>query len=160
MQDEVAVINVSVTNFFTPFPWYDENSNPGFVKSGFNQDNVRAQLTAATAHVTQGTAESPTNIKVTGPVTLKFRITTPLLYPIGIGFRTGDLGASSDPQSTPKAIGAVPRESIVFGQDDAGYWVQFDDLHVDNTHWKYYIIAQDSYGNIGVIDPEIEDDPS
>lgn len=155
---ELAIIHINPGTYHGIFPWEKErdmNRQPTYLPGN-------AQVIQETEHVKQGT-DGEKNIKVTGPASLRFRITMSGVYPIGIGFKRAHGNPNGESGSTLESFKAVPRESLKFGKDegapDVNYWVQFDDTHVDSFHWKYFIITQDNWGNLAVIDPEIENDP-
>ncbi len=110
------------------------------------------------------------NIKVRGAVALKFTFpqTSPdhpelaAFYPVG-------LSCSREENNANAAIDAdsLPREFIRFGSDprpgggpDIPY-VQLLDLFTARGqagNFKYYIIIQSNFGEVGIIDPDIENE--
>lgn len=113
------------------------------------------------------------NLIISGPVNLKFSFPTastdvpalPMVYPVGLSFYSEDPTVGSGAAS---AILSLPRNGVTYGVDSAASgstnpipFVQVQDTFSkgpsgDGPNWKYYIIIQDNFGSIGVIDPDIE----
>ncbi len=114
------------------------------------------------------------NLHVKDDVRIKFAFVDnsggiPAFYPIGIGYWREGAGANGLRQ-----IASLPREDIQMGTDranppgsspDVPYLILHDtrvekdqQTNDKKAAWKYFLIVQDNWGKIGVIDPDIEND--
>jgi plastocyanin len=153
MPTDIAIVTIAYSNFNSIFKWELDSNTHAVYATGVTATLLDDGPPAVTAVRDEAGNAS---LRVTGPATIRFRLITPGVYPVGLAFKKAHGDASES--STPASMTAMPRDRITFGHDGVGHYVQFFDADTDSLHWDYYIMVQDNWGNFAVIDPEVENE--
>jgi hypothetical protein len=171
---DIATIDVTISDF-KPIFGLNATTNQCAESLG--------TLTLRTADVPKGSRQLPLvtqdanhNLHIHGDVVLQFVFAQRTdesppyakYYPLGIGCR---LEHDTQFGGMPADLGSLPREDVVLGNQPASGGPPVPYLRLHNTwtrvpaqgsseqvSWKYFILFQDNDGNVGAIDPDIEND--
>jgi hypothetical protein len=172
---EIATIDVTITDFkpfYGPGAQLPPSQSTGTMKLRL-AEVPKGKGKDALPLVTQDTAD---NLIIHGDVVLQFVFAQrtdesppyATYYPLGIGCR---LKADTQFGGMPADLSSLPREDVVLGEAPAPGGPPVPHLRLHNTWtrvpaqgsnqtvgWKYFILFQDNEGNVGAIDPDIEND--
>lgn len=164
-----TLVNITVN---IPEPWWDPGAKwKAIFGTGIpiGTPTALTEFTFASDNPLVTIGDNGKDLHVKGDVTIRFVFPQmagdlPAFYPIGIGFYRENAGSNA-----MKERRSLPIEDIklgVTGDVNKSPYVELHDTDEEKdsqdgatkVQWKYYLLVQDNFGRLGVIDPDIEND--